>query len=326
MKNKNAFALLATLFLCLIHGETKADQPTGATSATSSIDTELRLARERILKDRPYNNSSYTGFGKIRLDIKPYQQVLEEAPDWWSEKQAYDLSILLARALDYYPDIEVSHTQTWEAELLNKEIEGKNTDAIPGTSTVKPAPTRGTVPKKIRLSEIIQEAYEIKPSITGYSFKYLRPKKQGIGLGFIAITNKSCTAESWLESAYEISPLNAQDQQKATINSLGQSGISSSVQISELIQKTTGGTSLNINFLFGGAGGGDFEPPEKATKEIIYDTIIDASEKIHCTLVNNSQCIEYYAKRAQVKPTVEKKIREKRGLFGRKIDDKKRGC
>jgi hypothetical protein len=54
------------------------------------------------------------------------------------------------------------------------------------------------------------------------------------------------------------------------------------------------------------------------TPKAIEDTSIDAAEKIHCTLTRNTQCLDFYAKRAQVKPTVEKKIRDKRGLFGKK--------
>lgn len=241
--------------------------------------------------------------------------MMEEAPDWWSEKQSYDLALILAKSLDYYSDLEVLASQTWENQLLKKETESKNDDTI---KSIGKSNSPMQTPRTYKDIKNIQKTYEVKPSVTGYSFKYLRPKKQGIGLGFIAITNKSCTAESWLESRYDLVPLTEKEPSNTGISAIDNTNSLASLQISKLLQKTTGGTSLNINFLFGGAGGGEFEPPEKATKELIYDTIVDAAEEIHCSLTQNTKCLEYYSKKGKRKANGRKERTSKKRLIREK--------
>jgi len=311
MKNKKIKLLVGSIYLAAV-STNFASAETPKEIQTNGVEQEISLAKERVLKERPYPKSSYQGTGRIKISLKPFTQSMEEPPDWWSEKQGYDLSTLLGKVLELYPDLEVMPFQTWENHLIDQEASKLQDSKNPSQNT-------NTSISSIKAAG--ESNFSIAPSITGYSFKYLRPKKRGIGLGFIAITNKACTSESYIDTQYNITPFKTRQIEPELANGLA---IESSLQISELIRKTTGGTSLNFNFLVGGAGGGGFEPPEKATKELIYNTLVDAAEQIHCKLINNESCLNYYSNRVKDKPTIEKATR--RGVFGKKIDDTKRGC
>ena len=119
---------------------------------------------------------------------------------------------------------------------------------------------------------------------------------------FIAITNKSCKTESFLSTQTELlssaKAISGSQPQASAPDSFDRSFTASMVRTTE-----TGGTSLNVNALFAGAGGGDFKPPEKATRELIYDTVADIAEGSFCMLSGNQDCISYYLKRVQPKPT-----------------------
>jgi hypothetical protein len=71
-----------------------------------------------------------------------------------------------------------------------------------------------------------------------------------------------------------------------------------------LIVDKTGGASLNLNFLVGGAGGGNFTPPDKPLKKIIYQSVVDGAEAAFCLLTDQKECLAYYKSRGLQSPTV----------------------
>lgn len=284
---------------------TAADKTIRTTSEKSSspnltVDESLKEARERVLSNRPYKLDRYQRISNLQLSIAPVALKTELTPDWWSEKQAYDLSKLIEEAMGYYPGLKVKPGLTWESVTVQKELGDMGTEAA--------AKTRW-VPSLTRTEEI--STIQMQPTLTNYQYQLFKPKRQGIGLVFIAITSKSCKSESFAAFRAEF--------QRASNNENFSTGFDSSIltngfDISRLKLTESGGTSLNVNAIVAGAGGGDFKPPEKATKELLYDSIVDMAEGTYCTLAGIKECIAYYQSRVQSRPTPPKKDRRGRPI------------
>ena len=85
------------------------------------IEEDLEQSRNDILSSRDYSLDKDLPLEEIDVVIRPYKLTAEQSPDWWSEKQAYDMSFLLVKALNNYPGINASLEKTWEERILEKE-------------------------------------------------------------------------------------------------------------------------------------------------------------------------------------------------------------
>lgn len=262
-------------------------------SSEEAIQQDLKLARKEVLSKRPYKLDPSRISEVINVNVKPSQQQATTVPDWWSEKQAYDIATLLSVALSHYPSFRVSTPKTWEDHLV-----ASNTAPQDSQATLQPAR-----PANFLNSRTINAQVDI----LDYVFQYMPVKRRGIGLGFIALTSKECSSETFLKSSagiQDMPPEGAGQQpvlQSAT--SLDSLVGSQSLPLSRRIINTTGGASLNFNFLVGGAGGGNFMPPDKPLKQIIVETVADAAEAIYCLATDQQACITYYRTRPQPLPT-----------------------
>lgn len=259
---------------------------------SQSAETGLEEARKKVLSDRPYKHYRYQKAAGIKLAISPVLLDTESTPDWWSEKQGFDLSKLLELAFTYYPGVSVIPGQTWEQYSVQKEI-GSSTNPLNPMSPSVPSGRKDTA-----------KVLALKPVITNYQYQVFKPKKRGVGLIFIAITSKSCKTESFITLKTELN--SEQSTGHTSEASLGQI-FGNSFDVSRLLVSESGGTSLNVNAIVAGAGGGDFKPPERVTKELLYESIADVAEGAYCNLVGNKECIDYYNKRQQPKPTPPKR-------------------
>lgn len=278
----------AIIVLLAISGRSAANQ-SKIPESSSTLNNSLKEARSRILEDRPYKLDRNEKVGNIEVYIKPFRLQTEDVPDWWSEKQSYDLAKLLEEAMGYYPGVTIIRGDSWEEKTVSEELgqpynaenDARNPSLVTGQTT---------------------NTLTIQPIVTNYTFQAFKPKKRGLGLVFIAITNKSCKTESFISTQTELltgkKVLRDSQAQGSAYDSFDRSFTASMVRTTE-----TGGTSLNVNALFAGAGGGDFKPPEKATRELIYDTVADIAEGSFCMLSGNQDCISYYLNRVQPKPT-----------------------
>ena len=238
------------------------------------IEEDLEKSRNNVLSAREYSLEKDLTSEEIDVVIRPYKLNAEQSPDWWSEKQSYDMSFLLVKALNNYPGINASLEKTWEERILEKENLLKNK----------------------KESYINENRIIITPFVEDFKFQVLTPKKRGIGLVVISISSKTCINETFLSTRYEFdSNIDIDD-----------------IESKQLLVKKKSGSSLNANLLFVGAGGGKFKAPEKPVKEVVYNSITDSAEGLFCALTNNGECMKYYQEREYQFPTVEKKRKKKK--------------
>ena len=238
------------------------------------IEEDLEKSRSDVLSSRQYSLNKDLTSEEIDVVIRPYELSTEQSPDWWSEKQSYDMSFLLVKALNNYPGINASLEKTWEERILEKENLLNNK----------------------KESYINENRVIITPFVEDFKFQVLTPKKRGIGLVVISISSKTCINETFLSTRYEFdSNIDIDD-----------------IESKQLLVKKKSGSSLNANLLFVGAGGGKFKAPEKPVKEVVYNSITDSAEGLFCALTNNGECMKYYQEREYQFPTVEKKRKKKK--------------
>ena len=275
MNNKFNLAVLLTISAVLFPSgfDLFASEINQSKSKIELIEEDLEKSRNNVLSSREYSLDKDLTSEEIDVVIRPYKLTAEQSPDWWSEKQAYDMSFLLVKALNNYPGINASLEKTWEERILEKEnllIYKKNYD--------------------------IKKGIFITPFVEDFKFQVLTPKKRGIGLVVISLSSKTCINETFLSTRYEFdSNIDIDD-----------------IESKQLLVKKKSGSSLNANLLIVGAGGGKFKAPEKPVKEVVYNSIVDSAEGLYCALTNNGECIKYYQEREYQFPTVEKKRKKKK--------------
>ena len=275
MNNKFKLAVLLTISAVLFPSgfDLFASEINQSKSKIELIEEDLEKSRSDVLSSRQYSLDKDLTSEEINVVIRPYKLSAEQSPDWWSEKQAYDMSFLLVKALNNYPGINASLEKTWEERILEKEnllIYKKNYD--------------------------IKKGIFITPFVEDFKFQVLTPKKRGIGLVVISLSSKTCINETFLSTRYEFD----------SYIDIGD------IESKQLLVKKKSGSSLNANLFFVGAGGGKFKAPEKPVKEVVYNSIVDSAEGLYCALTNNGECINYYQEREYQFPTVEKKRKKKK--------------
>ncbi len=276
MKIKFNLAILFTIASVLFpfNLDLFASETNQKKSKIELIEQDLEQSRNDILSSREYSLEKDLTAEDIDVVIRPYKLTAEQSPEWWSEKQAYDMSFLLVKALNNYPSINASLEKTWEERILEKENLLNNK----------------------KESYINEKRVIITPFVEDFKFQVLTPKKRGIGLVVISISSKTCINETFLSTRYEFaSNIDIDD-----------------IESKQLLVKKKSGSSLNANLLFVGAGGGKFKAPEKPVKEVVYNSITDSAEGLYCALTNNGECIKYYQEREYQFPTVEKKRKKKK--------------
>ena len=107
--------------------KTESIKGTEAKQKNLSIEEELAKTKEEVLVKRPYKLDPKNIKKIIVILVKPSTLICQIAPDWWSEKQAYDITKLYGLALAKYPGIKVQLTETWEDKIVREE-NLKNTD------------------------------------------------------------------------------------------------------------------------------------------------------------------------------------------------------
>ena len=275
MNNKFNLAVLLTISAVLFPSgfDLFASEINQSKSKIELIEEDLEKSRSDVLFSRQYSLDKDLTSEEINVVIRPYKLSAEQSPDWWSEKQAYDMSFLLVKALNNYPGINASLEKTWEERILEKEnllIYKKNYD--------------------------IKKGIFITPFVEDFKFQVLTPKKRGIGLVVISLSSKTCINETFLSTRYEFD----------SYIDIGD------IESKQLLVKKKSGSSLNANLFFVGAGGGKFKAPEKPVKEVVYNSITDSAEGLYCALTKNGECIKYYQEREYQFPTVEKKRKKKK--------------
>ena len=275
MKNKFKLAILLTIAAVSfpLSFDLFASEINQSKSKIELIEEDLEKSRSDVLFSRQYSLDKDLTSEEINVVIRPYKLSAEQSPDWWSEKQAYDMSFLLVKALNNYPGINASLEKTWEERILEKEnllIYKKNYD--------------------------IKKGIFITPFVEDFKFQVLTPKKRGIGLVVISLSSKTCINETFLSTRYEFD----------SYIDIGD------IESKQLLVKKKSGSSLNANLFFVGAGGGKFKAPEKPVKEVVYNSITDSAEGLYCALINNGECTKYYQEREYQFPTVEKKRKKKK--------------
>ena len=276
MNNKFNLAVLLTISAVLFPSgfDLFASEINQSKSKIELIEEDLEKSRSEVLSSRQYSLDKDLNSEEINVVIRPYKLSAEQSPDWWSEKQAYDMSFLLVKALNNYPGINASLEKTWEERILEKEnllINEKE-------------------------SYMNENRVVITPFVEDFKFQVLTPKKRGIGLVVISISSKTCINETFLATRYIFdSNINVDD-----------------IESKQLLVKKKSGSSLNANLFFVGAGGGKFKAPEKPVKEVVYNSITDSAEGLYCALTNQGDCIKYYQEREYQFPTVEKKRKKKK--------------
>ena len=280
MKTKFYFALLFSISSLIFPFELDlfASGINQKKSKIEAIEKDLAKARKDVLSSREYSLNQETLSKNIDVLIKPYQLVAEQAPGWWSEKQAYDMSFVLQKALNNYPGLNVSLEKTWEERILEKE----------------------NLPINQKKSDSDNTEIIITPIVEDFKFQVLNPKTRGIGLVFISLNSKTCINETFLSTRYVFSF--PPDSMRFIDD----------IESKELLVKKKKGSSLNANLLFVGAGGGKFKAPEKPVKEVIYNSIVDSAEGLFCSITDNKNCVKFYQEREYEFPTVEKKLKKKK--------------
>ena len=276
MNNKFNLAVLLTISAVLFSSgfDLFASEINQSKSKIELIEEDLEKSRNNVLSSREYSLDKDLTSEEIDVVIRPYKLNAEQSPEWWSEKQAYDMSFLLVKALNNYPGINATLEKTWEDRILEKE--------------------NLLINKKE--SYINENSVIVTPFVEDFKFQVLTPKKRGIGLVVISLSSKTCINETFLSTRYVFdSNIDIED-----------------IESKQLLVKKKSGSSLNANLLFVGAGGGKFKAPEKPVKEVVYNSITDSAEGLYCALTNNGECIKYYQEREYQFPTVEKKRKKKK--------------
>ena len=270
-------------------------------TGSPSLEQELTAARKVVLTNRPYKSN----FSKIQevvsLEVLPSSLLPDSpVPDWWSEKQRYDLARLYSIALSYYPIFKVVPPDTWDQRVLSREglsaQDGEITNAVSSSMhrLSKEAAGLGNLRKQTSFG------------VDLYSFQHMPVKRKGIGLGFIAITSKECSTETFLRSSVQLSGVLLEPRANASLVSGNGDNLISEDQalvLNRMVVDKTGGTSLNLNFLVGGAGGGNFDPPAKPLKQILLESVVDAAEAASCMATSDQACLDYYRSRPRLQPT-----------------------
>ena len=263
--------LIPIFQLDLISSEFKQENKNN--SKIIQIKKDLKKSRDRIIARENYLLDENSVLENIDLIIRPYALSSEKIPEWWSQKQAYDMSFVLYNALSHYSGLNVFLEKTWEEKIL----EGEN------------------ISKEISLGSPNHKKIIISPFVNDFKFQVLTPKTRGIGIGIVAFNRKTCTNETFLSTKYKLdSPLDLTFYVE-------------DINTKQLLVKKKSGSSVNANLIVVGIGGGKFKAPEKPIKEIIYNSIVDSAEGLYCSLTNNIKCIKYYQERQYEFPTVEKK-------------------
>ena len=280
MKNQLYFAFLFSIGSLLVpfNLDLFASGLNQKKSKIELIEKDLAKARNDVLSSREYSLNQETLTKNVDVLIKPYQLAAEQVPGWWSEKQAYDMSFVLKKALNNYPGLDVSLEKTWEEKILENE----------------------NLPINKIKSDTNNKKIIITPYVEDFKFQVLNPKTRGIGLVFISLNSKTCINETFLSTRYVFD---------LPIDSMR---LIDDIESKELLVKKKKGSSLNANLLFVGAGGGKFKAPEKPVKEVIYNSIVDSAEGLFCSLTDNQNCVKYYQEREYKFPTVEKKRKKKK--------------
>ena len=118
----NLAILLSTASLLLLPNiDLFASELTQKKSKLELIEEDLENSRKDVLSSRQYSLNKDFSSEQLDVVIRPYQLSAEQSPDWWSEKQSYDMSFLLVKALNNYPGLNVSLEKTWEERILEKE-------------------------------------------------------------------------------------------------------------------------------------------------------------------------------------------------------------
>ena len=280
MKTKFNLAILLSISSVLLplNIDLFASELTQKKSKLELIEEDLENSRKDVLSSRQYSLNKDFSSEQLDVVIRPYQLSAEQSPDWWSEKQSYDMSFLLVKALNNYPGLNVSLEKTWEERILEKE--------------------NLLINKKESLNN--DKKIIVTPFLEDFKFQVLNPKKRGIGLVVISLSSKTCINETFLSTRYAFdfptdSNIFIED-----------------IESKQLLIKKKSGSSLNANLFFVSAGGGKFKAPEKPVKEVVYNSIVDSAEGLYCALTNNGDCIKYYQDREYKYPTVEKKRKKKK--------------
>lgn len=281
-----------------------------------STEEQVQFVRKRLLSNRPYR-VDFSGVSEV-VDLVVLPSSLSSAavaPDWWSEKQGYDLGRLYAIALGYYPIFKVVPPESWDKRVLAREgLDSSSTVSDASNNVLSSGDSKKSPQGTLSGQDSIVR--ETSFNIDLYNFQHMPVKRRGIGLGFIAITSKQCSTETYLRSLVNLSAPMASVSSRAS-SSLGFESLSQgdqSIPLSRIVVDKTGGTSLNLNFLVGGAGGGNFDPPAKPLKEILLESVVDAAELTSCMAANNQPCIEYYRTLPKILPTkLTKKQKKKVG-------------
>lgn len=262
-----------------------------------SPEQELAAVQKSLFADRPYK-INYGGISEVFvLKILPTAVRAPDVPDWWSDKQGYDIARLFALALAKYPVFKIVPPETWDERAVRLEAERSGALAAlaaPVATQVKRTSARG--------SSAVLGNKELSAglNVLDYGFQYMPVKRRGIGFGFVALNSKECSTETYFKSQVFLGRPHAELKPMAN-PVLDATGLEDeqSLVIDRLIVDKTGGASLNLNFIVGGAGGGNFAPPDKPLKQIIYQSVVDAAEAAFCLATNQQQCLEYYKNRPQ---------------------------
>ena len=282
IKNKSLIFNIYFLFLSFFIPNQSLANAVNNREQDDILRTDLITLIEHQISLRDYKIDRNKKLKNSKIVILPFEIKNKNVPDWWSEKQSYNISYLLAKALDYYPGLDINIPKKWDEIILEKEL--------------------GTKTKKSEENVDSRTVY-IKPYIDEYLFNRLRPKKKGIGLVLIAVTNKKCITETFLSTNYQIKKVGVS----------GEKEILNEISSKKLIKISTGGTSVNLNIGLGAFGGGKFkEPPKPKVKEIVFQTVVDSAEGIYCTLLNQEDCMKFYNDRQFESPTKDKKRRREK--------------
>ena len=255
-----------------------ASELTQKKSKIELIEEDLENARKDVLSSRQYSLNKDFSSEQLDVVIRPYQLSAEQSPDWWSEKQSYDMSFLLVKALNNYPGLNVSLEKTREERILEKE--------------------NLLINKKESLNN--DKKIIVTPFLEDFKFQVLNPKKRGIGLVVISLSSKTCINETFLSTRYAF---DLPSDSNIFIED---------IESKQLLIKKKSGSSLNANLFFVSAGGGKFKAPEKPVKEVVYNSVVDSAEGLYCALTNKGDCLKYYQEREYQFPTVEKKRKKKK--------------
>jgi len=246
---------------------------------------ELLVVQKSLIQKRPYSlNRNNIARQTVSLPTF-YGDASKSTPPWWSPKRGNRLSQFLAIALEKYPGLKAKEVPTWNQIVLENEIT-KNPDAERESLHLNP----------LMRNYRRQNPAQITLSFLEYSSIYLKPKKRGIGLGFISFTNKSCSVDSYLKSSLVVHNLDLPNL--STDQLLTQSHD----------RENQGGTSLSLNLGLAGIGGGNFDTPKTNLKKLLLEHIADTAEGIYCIATNNAACLRFYSER---EPLSHKKYKKK---------------